>query len=453
MGRIATRLSPRDGKERPMISFHRRHPGIVTIVAAILVLAAIGWATFVLGHALPPRHIVMTTGPEGGVYREMAEQYRLFLARYGVRLELRPSLGNVENLQRLRDRRSRVSVGFVSGGLTTESESPGIESLGTIAYYPLWIFCRGPREINRLQELRGKKVSIGPEGGGTRPLVLQLLRDNHMENDITPVALSPGPSGEALLAGQIDCACMLTGAEAPVVKKLLADSRVVLVNFSRADAYVARFPFLRKVVIPQGVGDLSVDLPSRSVTLIASTSSLLIREDLHPAIQFLLLQAADEVHSPGGMLHPPGEFPAPEPVDVPLSPEAKPFYKSGGSFLQRHLPFWLWVFTSRLLLLLVPILGILYPVTQAIPSVVDLFVNVRLNRLYRELRDIDARIDRDRSREEFAADLERLDKLDVKVRQMRVPVRNTRTLYTLRAHLQIVRERLEHSAPHPGLGS
>jgi hypothetical protein len=43
----------------------------------------------------------------------------------------------VENLRRLKDPRSGVSVGFVSGGLTTEKDSPGIVSLGAIAYYPI----------------------------------------------------------------------------------------------------------------------------------------------------------------------------------------------------------------------------------------------------------------------------------------------------------------------------
>src|SRR5215471_15365010 len=423
-----------------MISSILRRPWVLVSFSTILLVGAIAWAVFV-------------AGPEGGAYRELGEKYKEILARFGVRLETRPSLGNVENLRRLKDPKSGVSVGFVSGGLTTAKDSPNLVSLGTVAYYPLWIFCRGLPEPIHMVDLRDKRVSVGPEGGGTRPLAMELLRANGIDTAIKPFQLSPGPGGEALLRGELDCACMLTTAEAPIVRRLLGDKTVSLVHFYRADAYVARYPFLRKVILPEGVGSLSEDLPNVDVPLVASTASLLIRDDLHPAIQFLLLQAADEIHSPGSILDRPGQFPSPEPVDVPLSSEAKPFYKSGGSYLQRHLPFWLWVFTSRLLLLLVPIVGVLYPVTQAIPSVVDLFVNVRLNRLYRELRDIDARIDRDRSREEFAADLERLDKLDVKVRQMRVPVRNTRTLYTLRAHLQIVRERLEHSAPHPGLGS
>jgi TRAP-type uncharacterized transport system substrate-binding protein len=416
-----------------------RRPWVLLTLAWILLAGALAWVVFVVGNALPPRHIVMTTGPEGGAYRELGEKYRQFLARFRVRLETRASLGNMENLQRLKDPRSGVSVGFVSGGLTSEAESPGIVSLGAVEYYPLWIFCRGIPEPVRLFNLRGKRVSIGPEGGGTRPLVLELLRVNGLEGSITASELSPGPGGEALLAGELDCACMLTTAEAPIVRKLLADERVALVNFPRADAYVAHYPYLRKVVVPEGVGSFSANLPPRDVPLIATTASLLIREDLHPAIQFLLLQAAEEIHSRGGVLDRPGQFPAPEPVDVPLSPEAKPFYKSGGSFLQRHLPFWLWVFASRLLLLLVPLVGILYPLTQIIPAFVDVVVNLRLNRLYGELRDIEAHLDLGDPPEEV---VERFQRLEKRVRHVYVPTRNARSLYTLRQHLNLVRDRI-----------
>jgi hypothetical protein len=312
-----------------------------------------------------------------------------------------------------------------------------------IGYYPVWIFCRGIPEPIRTFNLRGKRIAIGPEGSGTRPFMLELLRTNALQDSITALDLSPGPGGEALLRGEIDCACMITTPDAPIVQKLLEDERVGLVGFPRADAYAARYPYLRKVVVPEGVGSLAKNLPPHDVPLIASTASLLIKEKLHPAIQFLLLRAADDIHSPGGIMANPGQFPAAEPVDVPLSGEAKPFYKSGGSFLQRRLPFWLWVFTSRLLLLLVPILGIAYPLTQAIPAVINQVVVLRLGRIYRELRGIEERMDRGERREDLLGPLDRLER---RARQMRVPAPNTHALYTLRHHLSLVRARLESQA-------
>jgi TRAP-type uncharacterized transport system substrate-binding protein len=415
--------------------FIRRRPIFVLALALAVALGCLVWAILVIGRPLPPRTVVMTTGTEGGVYRELGEQYRAALARNGINLELRPSSGNIENLARLKDSSSGVSAGFVAGGLTTAAASPGIESLGTVSYDPIWIFCRGLPDPAQIEDLRGKRISINPEGG----LLIDLLHANELETDVTVVPLAPAAGGEALLRGKIDCACMLTGPDAPIVKKLLADVRVNLMTFPRADAYVAIYPFLRKVTIPRGVGSLAKDRPPHDVTLVAPMASLLVRDDLHPAVQFLLLEAAEKIHSGPGLLRRPAQFPAPEPVDVPLSREARDFYKSGGSFLQRHLPFWLAVLTSRLLLVLVPLAGVIYPLASIVPGVINFVMERRLNALYADLRKIEARIGARSSAEDVLEDLRRFDE---KVTQARVPASYARALYTLKHHASLVSDRL-----------
>jgi TRAP-type uncharacterized transport system substrate-binding protein len=422
--------------------FFRRHPILPGAVAASVAAACLLWIFFVVGRPLPPRHVVMTTGPDGGAFREYGEKYRAALAKEGVDLKLVPSLGNVENLRRLKDPASGVSAGFVSGGLTNEKESPELLSLGTISYDPLWIFCRGLPERFQMKDLYGKRVSIGPEGGGTRPMVLELLRVNDAGDAFTALPLTPGGGGEALLRGEIDCACMLTGAGAPIVKKLLADERFALASFPRADAYVAIYPHLRKLTVPRGVGDLAKDLPKEDVTLLASMTSLVVREDMHPAIQFLFLQAASDIHSGPGILHRPGQFPAAEPVDVPLSRDAHAFYKSGGSFLQRHLPFWLAVLGERVLLVLVPLAGVLYPLLRIVPILRGWAIQQRLWRLYSELREVEAGIT------SGAADgAGALDELERRVNLVRVPRTYARRLYTLKQHVALVRESLAATGP------
>ncbi len=421
-----------------------RRPRILVLLAAAVCLGGIAWTASLYKRLLPPRTVVMTTGPEGGGYRELGEKYRRILARSGVTLELRASRGDVENIQLLEEGQTGVSVGFVGGGLTTESASPHLASLGTIAYYPFWIFCRGITAPDRLRQLRGKRVAIGEEGSGTHALALELLRANELENAVTISSTSFAESVEALLDGRIDCACMLTTAEAPAVRKLLADKRVNLLEFERADAYLALYPYMRKVVVPEGVGSLPANLPPRDVTLIASTLSLVVREDLHPAIQFLLLRAADEIHSSRGVLQRPDQFPAPEAVDLPLSAEAKSFYKSGGNFLQKNLPFWLWAFAAHFLLYVIPLVVILYPLSKAIPAIVALVVDTRLNRIYGELREVENGIDEGKSHEKLA---EAFADIEKRVTHLRVPTSHARSLYTLRQHLSLVRERLRSAAP------
>jgi TRAP-type uncharacterized transport system substrate-binding protein len=427
-----------------MTTLPKRHPWLLALAACVIAVSVV-WAIFLLGRAFPPRHVVMATGPEGSTYREWAERYRRAFAREGIRLQLLPTSGDVENLKLLAAPKGSVEAGFASGGLTTETKSPAVESLGTLSYEPLWIFCRG-LDPEQLPELRGKRVSIGPEGGGTRALMTELLEANGLTDGIQTRGDSPEEGRNALLSGEIDCACMPTGADSPIVRKLLTDDGVNLMPFVRADAYNFRFPFLRKVVLPMGIGDLAANRPPRDTPLVASASSLLVREDLHPAIQFLFLEAAEKIHSGPGILRRPGEFPQAEPVDLPLSQEARTYYKSGGTFLQRHLPFWLWVFATRLLLVVVPLAGIVYPLARVVPVGVAAWVNLRLNRLYKELRAIEERESTGAPHVEIATDLARLEE---RVRATRVPASQARTLYTLAQHVRLVRDRQMRSASPP----
>ena len=405
-----------------------------------MLTAVVVWAVVILVHAFPPRTVRMATGPRGEADDRLGELYRAILARKGVDLQLVPTAGKADNLARLKDPKSGVQAGFACGGLTTAADSPGVVSLGTIGYDPLWIFCRGVSEPVQFADLTGKKIAIGPEGSGTRVLARELLKKNGLDQIVQPVPLSHVAGGDAVERGEIACVCVLTYAESPEVKKLFADEHAALMGFPRADAYAALFPFLRKVVLPQGVFDLATNRPPHDVPLVADAESFLVRENVHPAIQYLLLEAAEEIHSGAGILQRPAQFPAAEPVDVPLSDEARQFYKSGGNFLQRHLPFWLWVFASRLLVVLVPLLGAVYPLVQLVPSAIAFEMERRIDRLYEELRGIEDRIGAPGAK---AGELEReLDRFDDKVRTVRVPASYARTLYTLKHHASLVRQRL-----------
>ena len=129
--------------------------------------------------------------------------------------------------------------------------------------------------------------------------------------------------------------------------------------------------------------------PPAAVTLFAPKASLVVRKDLHPAIQSLLLDAAEQVHSGPGIFHQTRQFPAAEAVDLPLSDEARQYYRSGRPFLQRHLPFWLAVAIGRLLVFLIPLVGVMYPLFRLMPALYAWNVRRRIVRMYRDLKDLE----------------------------------------------------------------
>ena len=410
---------------------------IFASVAVILLGAGIFTA-----ETLPPRTIIMATGAEGGANYELGIRYREILAKAGVKLQLLPTTGSLENLVRLRDPQSGVGVGFIQGGTTTKKESPNLESLGTIFYEPLWLFYRS--EIgNNLQALRGRRVSIGPEGSGGRVLALDVAKRTKIDSIVGEIlAFPPQVAAEKLITGDIDAAFIVTGWDSPVVQRLMTANGIELGSFQRADAFIAFYPFLNKLVLPAGVVDLLMNRPPADVVLLAPKASLAVRADLHPAIQHLLLSAAVQIHSQPGIFQRAGQFPAAESIDLPLSDEAQRFYKSGRPFLEEHLPFWLATLVERFLVVFLPIALLVYPVFKFLPQIYNWFMQSKIMRLYDEMRSIESELDAEGSGGNTTALNTRLDQLDQRANSLQMPTTYASTLYTLRSHLDLVRARL-----------
>lgn len=423
---------------------HRPPTRWLYIAGAVVIVAALCATILYLGP-IPPRVVVMSTGSPGGAYDELAKRYQTILARSHVELKLVESAGAVENLKRLNDPHSGVSVALMQNGLTTEKDSPNLVSLGTVAYEPTWLFYQGTAPGVHFEGLRGRKVSIGPEGSGSRAIALELLSRNGVgpqEAEFLPLTLAE--AGEQLASGKIAAAIMVAAWDAPVVRKLLADPRVELASIPRANAFVALDPYLDKLTLPGGVGSMSADRPPHTVTLVAPKTSLVVRGDLHPAIQYLLLDAASEVHSGAGVFHKSGQFPAAEQFDVPLSPDARQFYKAGRPFLQRYLPFWLAVLAGRLLVLLIPVVGVAYPLVRVLPIAYEWSMKRRVFRLYGELKFIELELESKNG--EIPADLlERLNRLEERANHLHLPSGYAHLDYTLREHINLVKSQLRLS--------
>jgi TRAP transporter TAXI family solute receptor len=414
--------------------------------AGVLILSALAATVIWLGP-LPPRVVVMSTGTPGSDYDRLGRRYQTILKRSGVDLRLVPSAGGVENLRRLNDPRSDVSFSFAQGGLTSDTQSPGLESLGNMFYEPFWFFSRVPVG-QHLEGLRGKKMPIGREGSGSRVLSLQFLALNGIDQTVVELLpLSAAEASKALLRGDIDAATMVTSWDGEGVRELLASSDVNVVGAPRVDAYVALYPYLSKLILPAGVGNMATNRPPTDVNLVALKTSLIIRGGLHPALQYLLLKAAMEIHSAPDLFQRAGQFPAAERGDLPLSDDARQFYKTGPPFLQRYLPFWLAVLASRLLLLLIPVIAIAYPLLSFAPALYSWSVMRRIFRTYGELKFIEAELEssgRTASKDVRA----RLERLEQSANRLRVPVSFAQSLYQLRVHIELVRNRVARQS-HP----
>jgi TRAP-type uncharacterized transport system substrate-binding protein len=416
------------------------------IAAGAGIVLIISCALF-LNRSLPPSTVVIATDLEGGIYSKIALRYQEIFARHGVRLELLATNGSVENVRQLRDPRAGVSVALVQGGVTSTAEAPELVSLGTLFYEPFWLFSRVPRpdQPSRLRE--GLRLSLGIPGSGIYKHARELAVAVGIDLSRAQVRdLDAVQAGEALIRAEVDMIGMMLPLEAPIVHRLFVDESIQAFDWLRADAHVALRPYLSKLVLPRGVADLPRDRPAKDLTLVATKTSLVVRRDLHTAIQYLLLEAASEVHGAPGVFNKAGEFPAAEPIDLPLSTNAHEYYRSGQPFLQRHLPFWLAALASPLVVL-IPVVGLLYPLFRLVPALYRGIVERRIFLLYRDLKFLEAEWENSASDTIAGALSDRLDRLEERADHLRMPTAYTHMLYTLKHHISLVRQRLREKKP------
>ena len=413
----------------------------VALLLLVLASAAIVWVVL----AAPPSTITITAGPPGSSFYRYAEAYRAELAKEGVTLRILESGGSMENLDRLQ-RSTDIDLGFVQGGSVGDTVPPHLVSLGTLSYQPLWVFYRGAGRISRLSELGGRRLGIGAPGSGVHRLARALLESNGIAAAPTVIVEQPSEeAGREFQAGRLD-AIFLMGDSASIqmLRTLMRAEGVQLYSFTQADAYVRRMDYLHKIVLPQGSIDFGRNLPADDVVLVGPGVELVARRGFNSAVSDLVVAAAQVVHGRAGLLARRGDFPVPLEGKIPLSEDARRYYKSGRGFTYKVVgSFWVASLINRLLVAILPIVLVLIPAIRLVPVLYRWSVQLRIYRCYRPLlqleRDAAEPVDPARAPELLA----RLDEIEQRVNELKVPASFASQFYDLRYHVRFVRRRLD----------
>jgi len=418
-----------------------RSPFVVVIASAAIVLAVL-YVAYRFVDPLPPRHLTIAAGMAGSVYDSLARRYAQILARHGVELEIRNSAGAVQDVDLLRDPASRVQVALTTFGFTELTDEDNLYSLGGIFDAAIFVLYRNEERINIFAQFRGKRLSIGMPGTALRSLMLQVLKVTDALDASTDLSgLDPTRAIDALIAGEIDVAIVPQDGDA--LQRALGAPGIRLMSVAQAEAIAKTVPGLKHVVLSRGLISLTRDIPDSDIDLLASRNRLLVRKDLHPALQYLLLEAMRKVHWPAGMFNRLGEFPAEQANDLPLSPTAEAFYRSGPTFWQRYTSFWLTSLLSRIIFFVIPVVAALIPVIGfALPFYRWLHIR-RIDQLHRALGNLERELAGTADGSRFVEYQTRIVEIGSAVRLHKVARPFEVDLHRLRIHLRMVQEEVD----------
>ncbi len=414
-------------------------------ITALVLFFWLSWSVF----ALAPNHITITSGAKDGMYFNYAQRYAQALREYGLTVDVLDSAGSAQNIDRLRDTKNPAQVGFVQGGfgqidraIASESRT-NIQTIANVDIEPVWIFSR-IKNVDSLLQLQGMRVSIGQVGSGSRLVAIKLLEQVQLEPKDLMLSETTGLSAvKALTSGTIDAAIFVASATAPIVAAMLAAPDVSLVTLKRSAALIERIPYLEPRLVAQGMLSPNGRQPEQDSVMLTTIASVVVSENLHPALKRLTASVARQVHRDAGVFHKAGDFPNFKRIDFPSAPEARSTLLHGLPWIERHLSVtaaqWAW----RLLLIGLPLTLLCLALCYFVPAFMRWTIESYVNRWYGELKFIEHDLETNKvSGLDFAKHSVQLRAIDSAVNHFDAPPEFMKRLFMLQKHTDFVRQKL-----------
>lgn len=222
------------------------------------------------GPASAEKMITMGTGgvtgvyyPAGGAVCRLVNRDR---AEHGLRCVVESTGGSIHNLEWLRKR--EIQAGIVQSDLLYHAyrgdeaflevgADKDLRVLLALHPEPFTIVAREGAKIRVLDDLKGKRVYLGPAGSGMRATMEELMRAKGWSDksfvDITD--LHQADQAQALCSGKVDAVVYAGGHPNGVIQQLTSrcPTRLVDISGPAVDEMIQRYPFFSPAVIPAGV--------------------------------------------------------------------------------------------------------------------------------------------------------------------------------------------------------
>ena len=247
---------------------------LLLLALSVPVLAASSGGVPMSGPYPDGSRLTFATGGEQGEYYAFGSALAEMASRKtSTQVHIVASSGAMKNIEALAKNTAKLAfiqsdVGFYAsrGTRLFGQKYSGFSTVAVLYPEPVQIITLTP-EIERIENLKGKTVSVGAEGSGTYFNAVDVLEAYGMDinTDINPVYESFGNSVEALKAGKIDAAFIVAGTPTPAVAELAKAGKIFIVSFDDRHIMdlIAKHPYYTKIELPKSTygtdeGDVTV---------------------------------------------------------------------------------------------------------------------------------------------------------------------------------------------------
>lgn len=409
----------------------------ISIPVILLVIASF-YLAFQFINPSPKRVITIATGSIHGQYYQTAIKYKELLHKVDVEVNIVTTSGSLENIKLLNEK--KVDIAFIQNGTIKANTTKSIEALASVYYEPLWLFYKKDlNDIQYIQDLKSKKISLGLEHSGTKDLSSEVLAINGINKDNAQLEyFNAKESKDKLLKDELDALFLVTSANSKIIKELLENKDIAVFSFKRAIAYSKKFHYLEPINLYEGTVDIYNNMPSRDIKLLSTTATLVVNKDFSDELIRIFLKKVKEVHKRKSLFEAENQFPNINNIEIDMNEEAFRYFTYGDTFLEKIFPYWIASNLDRLKILLIPLLTLMIPLFKGVFPLYRWSIRSKIYRWYDEVQDLDLSLD-GLSKEELIEKLKELEKLKQEIKEeTKVPLSYMGEYYDLIMHLELI---------------
>ncbi len=284
-------------------------------------------------------HLTIATGSPDGEYYAFAKALETVVESRNPKIEItvKESNGAQQNLEWLDQDEAQLAI--------VQSDTPSRSSANAVAFlFPevFHLMARPDSGIRSVEDLRGKRVAIMPQGSGSYDLFWRLAQHYQLEQkDFTPVPLPPQEAYLALRQGRVDALFRVMAMGNPAISSLLRETRSQLLPIDQVESLRLSQPYLEALTIPKGTYGGSPPIPAEGLPGASVRALLICRSSVDAAVIQEITRTLFDFRNELVAIYPRSaamRLPeAGENLGMPLHPGAEAFYSQDQpSFLNRY---------------------------------------------------------------------------------------------------------------------
>ena len=204
------------------------------------------------------------TASQGGAFYPVGQAISTLVNKHAKGLTMVPVVtgGSVQNPKLVN--KKEVDIAITNNNLAVlankgaamykKTGKMNLRAIGALHFSVLHMMTLENSSINTINDLKGKRIAIGPAGGGTIPFTKQILGLHGLTiKDIKPVFLSYADGFSQLADGNVDAAFALSGYPAGAVVQAQVNKKLKFIKLAsgKMEQGLNKYKNYNKVVIPK----------------------------------------------------------------------------------------------------------------------------------------------------------------------------------------------------------